>query len=260
MSTTAAPRGTGRARGVRGARAGLVPAVLSELHKFVSVRSTWWFVGGAAIVMVLNSLLATDDGDPATVQSVAVAQQTVSYFLQYILTMLGAVAVTGEFVSRSITVTFACTPSRTRVIAAKAIVVGGAVFAAGAVVAALGVGTVAVRFGEPGLLGAGVVADVAAMGLCLALLAMLGLGIGTLVRRSAGVLAIVVLLLVMVPELMKLAADRFGLPWLETVIDYTPGPAGWHLMTGGWEYAAVMLAWAVAALAAGGWVLRVRDV
>lgn len=234
--------------------------VLAELHKLATVRSTWWFVGGAATVMFVVAVLGADDGDPTTVLAAPVAMQALLYFVQYILGALGIVAVTSEFASRSITVTFACTPSRTRVMVAKALVVGGAVFVAGTAVAALGVGVAGARFGELGAMGTAEAADVVAMGLYLALLAMLGLGIGTLVRRTAGALAILVVLLLMVPELLGLAAEKFGAPWLATVADYTPSPAGWQLMSGQWEYALVLLAWAGAAVAAGARVLRVRDV
>ncbi|MUL43215.1 hypothetical protein FZ103_18930 [Streptomonospora sp. PA3] len=245
-------------RPLRGATTG--PAVLAELHKLATVRSTWWFTGGAAAAMLAIALLASDDGDPATALAVPIATQAVSNFVQFILGALGIVGVTGEFASRSITVTFACTPSRTRVMVAKALVVGGAVFAAGFAVAALGVGVAAVRFDEAAGIGAAEAADVAAMGLYLALLAMLGLGLGTLVRRTAGALAILVVLLVMVPELLGFAARKFGLAWLETAADYTPAPAGWQLMSGRWEYALVLLAWGGGAVAAGAWALKVRDV
>ncbi|GAA1775465.1 MULTISPECIES: hypothetical protein [Streptomonospora] len=232
----------------------------AELHKLVTVRSTWWFVGGAAAAMLAVTVLASDDRDPATVLAVPVAVQALANFVQYILGALGIAAVTGEFASRSITVTFACTPSRPRVMAAKALVVGGAVLVAGTAIAALGVGVAAARFDELGDLGAAEAADVARMGLYPAFLATLGLGIGTLVRRTAGALTIFVVLLVLVPELLGFAADRFGLAWLTTVADYTPSPAGWRFVSGQWEEALVLLAWSGAAVAAAAWTVRIRDV
>ena len=60
---------------------------------------------------------------------------------------------TNEFANRSITVTVMGTPSRVRVMLAKALVVGGVVFAVGTAVVGLGVGVAAARFDELGLLG-----------------------------------------------------------------------------------------------------------
>lgn len=233
---------------------------LAELHKLVTVRSTWWFAGGAAAIMLTVALIESGAGVPADAVAVPVTVQTLLYFVQYLLGTLGIVAVTGEFASRSITVTFACTPSRTRVILAKAGVVGAAVFIIGTSIAALGVIVITARLGDLGALGADEMSDVTAMGVYLALLAMLGLGLGTLVRRTAGALSILVVLLLMVPELLGLAARKFDAPWLATVADYTPAPAGWQVMSGRWEFALVLLAWAGAALATGAWMLRVRDV
>ena len=77
---------------------------------------------------------------PVGVHSVSVATMTVVNFVQYILLALGILAVTNEFANRSITVTVMGTPSRVRVMLAKALVVGGVVFVVGTAVVGLGVG------------------------------------------------------------------------------------------------------------------------
>jgi ABC-2 type transport system permease protein len=232
----------------------------AEWIKLRSLRSTWWFLGGSAVIMLLVALLEADDGDPSTVLATQVAASGLFYFVQYTLATFGMLAITGEFASRSITVTFACTPSRTRVMLAKALVMGGTVLLAGTSIAALGVGVAGVRFGELGALHGSHVADVLAMGLYLALLAVLALGIGTLVRRTAGGLAILILLLVVVPEILRLVSERFGAPVVDTIAQYTPAPAGSRLVSGDWEYGLVLGAWAASAVAAGIWALRSRDV
>lgn len=233
---------------------------LAEAYKLVSVRSTWWFLGGATAVMLAVALSEPDDGDPTTVLAVTAAVHALLYYVQYILLALGVLVATNEFASRGITVTLACTPSRTRVMAARTLVVGTTLFTVGTAIAALGVGVAGARFDELGTMGAQHAGQVVAMGLYLALLAVLGLGIGTLVRRTAGALAILVVLLLLVPELLGFAADRLSAPWLATFAEYTPSPAGWLLMSGQWEYAPVLAAWAAAAVGAGAWVLRARDV
>lgn len=168
-------------------------------------------------------------------------------------------SITSELATRSITVTFAATPSRGRVMVAKAVVTGIAGLVLGAAATALGVGTAAARHGEfPRVLG-DAAEQVAATGVYLGLLAVVSLGVGALVRRSAGALTCMFLLLLVVPEVLHLAAERFDAPFLDTFAGWTPAQAGWQLMSGQWEYVLVLVAWAVAAVAAGIGVLRSRD-
>ena len=182
-------------------------------------------------------------------------------FVQYILLALGIVAMTNEFGNRSITITVMGTPSRIRVMLAKAWVVGGAVFAVGT------------RGGSPrrrglgrsvpaslGLLDGRALGQILAMGGYLAAVAVVGLGLGTVVRRTAGTLAILVLLLLLVPEVLALLAARLDAPWVAAIGDYTPGPAGYRFIAGDWEWGLVLAGWALAAVAAGVWALRRRDV
>jgi ABC-2 type transport system permease protein len=119
-----------------------------------------------------------------------VAMGAVSYFVQYILAAFAMLAITSEFATRSITVTLVCTPSRTRVILAKTAVVGSLVLVAAVLVTGFGVVAGAMRFDELGDLGAAQLVAVLKIGIYLALLAVLALGIGTLVRRTAGGLAV----------------------------------------------------------------------
>jgi ABC-2 type transport system permease protein len=232
----------------------------AEWLKLRSVRSTWWFVGGATAVMLLTAGLEADAGGSAGLQSLAAVAMTVINFVQYILLALGIVAITNEFANRSITVTVMGTPSRIRVMLAKALVVGGAVFAAGMVVVLLGVWVLAVRFDELGLISRGDLAHLAAMGSYLSAIAVIGLGLGTVVRRTAGTMAILVLLLLLVPEILALIATRLDAGWIESLGGYTPGPAGYRFIAGEWQWGLVLLAWAVAALTAGVLALRTRDV
>jgi ABC-2 type transport system permease protein len=244
----------------RPAAATIAATAAAEWLKLRSVRSTWWFVGGAAAVMLLSTSIEVDDGDPATAQALATATTTVVNFVQHILMALGILAITNEFANRSITVTVMATPSRVRVMLAKALVVGGVVFAVGTAVVGLGVAVGAARFEEFGLLSTEDLARIVALGGYLAAVAVIGLGLGTLVRRTAGTLAIMVLLLLVIPEILALVARRLDAPWVERVADYSPGPAGFRFIAGDWEWGLVLGGWAAAALATGVWALRRRDV
>lgn len=240
-------------------RARLRDAIAAEWIKLWSLRSTWWYLGGAAAVVALTSLLESGDGDPTTADAVTPVLGAVSYFVQYILAAFGIVTITGEIATRSITVTMACTPRRTRVMVAKAIVVGGVVLVASFLMTGGGLLLTAARLGELALVDAAQRETVLAASVYLALLAVLSLGLATLVRRTAGALAIMLLLLLMVPELLRMLSERFEVPWINTVGDWTPSPIGWRLMEGEWADGLGLVAWAGAAVASAIWVLRRRD-
>src|SRR5262245_30719345 len=142
MSTKTFPRGLPAAP----PRAGTIPATTTaEWLKMRSLRSTRWFLGGAAVIVLLMAFLESDDGDPTTLSAVPVVMSAVNYFVQYVLAALGILTITGEYASRSITATMACTPSRARILAAKALVVLGTVLVTGLLVTSLGVLVTAVR-------------------------------------------------------------------------------------------------------------------
>src|SRR5262249_4170561 len=117
------------------------------------------------------------------------------------------VAITSEYATGLIHTTFTALPRRGRVLAAKAALVGGSVFVASLVAAAIAfvAGQHLLRangYGPPGYpvwtLPAGA-ARRAVLGsaLFLAALAVLALGVGTIVRRSAAAITAVLALLLM---------------------------------------------------------------
>lgn len=259
-TTRTAPAGWGtQVASPTAARSGLRDAVAAEWIKLWSLRSTWWYLGGAAAIVVLTSLLESGDGDPTTLDAEGPVLAAVSYFVQYVLAVFGIVAITGEIVTRSITVTMACTPRRTWIMIAKALVVGGVVLVASLLVTGGGLVLTAARFDELSLLDGAQAGTALAASVYLALLAVFSLGLATLVRRTAGALAIVLLLLLMVPELLRMLSERVGAAWINTVGDWTPGPIGWRLMEGEWADGLGLLAWAGAAIGSAIWVLRRRD-
>jgi ABC-type transport system involved in multi-copper enzyme maturation permease subunit len=241
------------------AAATLASTVAAEWWKLRSLRSTRWFLGGAALLMLLMAVLESNDGDPTTIQAVSVAMGAVNYFVQYILAAFAMLAITSEFATRSITVTLVCTPSRTRVMLAKTAVVGSIVLIAGVLVTGLGVVAGATRFDELGDLGAAEVVAVLKIGSYLALIAVLALGIGTVVRRTAGGLAVLLVLLLILPEILSLVAERFVLDALSAAIQFTPTLAGSRFMGGEWEFGLVLLGWASAGVLVGIWALSTRD-
>lgn len=241
-------------------RAGTTVSTASaEWLKLRSVRSTWWFLGGSLLIMLLLAVAETNDGDPTTSQGVGIAMNGIAYFVQFILAGMAVLAITSEFATRSIVTTFACTPVRTRVMVAKTMIIGAVVGISGVLLTLLVVTVSAIRFDEAGTLSASLVGNVLAAGGYLATIAVLSLGFGALVRRTAGGLAIIVALLMLVPEVLGLLATRFNAPAFDTVADYTPAPAGYRFMAGEAEAGIILAGWIVAGIALGCWALRSRD-
>jgi ABC-2 type transport system permease protein len=234
-----------------------VSTASAEWLKLRSVRSTWWFLSGSSLIMLLLAVAETNDGDPMTSQGVGIAMNGIAYFVQFILAGMAVLAITSEFATRSIVTTFACTPVRARVMLAKAVIIGAVVGLSGVLLTLLVVVVAAIRFDET--LSPSLVENVLAAGGYLATIAVLSLGVGALVRRTAGGLAIIVALLMLVPEVLGLLAARFGASVLDTVADYTPAPAGYRFMAGEADAGIILAAWIVAGLVVGCWALRARD-
>jgi hypothetical protein len=181
-------------------------------------------------------------------------------WVQLIFGALGMLVVTSEYATRSIMVTLACTPSRTRLLLAKTAVVGVAVFAAGGLVAVLGVVAGAPVLQKYWEFDAGqVTGRILAIAAYMALIAVLALGLGTLIRRSAGTIAVLFALLYVVPLVLQGVATSLNVEFLITVADFTPGAAGERFMAGDPAFGLVLTAWAAAAVTAGVWVMRKRD-
>jgi ABC-2 type transport system permease protein len=172
--------------------------------------------------------------------------------------------------------TLAAMPRRLTVLGAKAIVVTGLVLAAGtiAVLGSLLAGRLILpghgftpAHGFPPLsLGDGPVLRAAAGSvLYLALIALLSLGIATVVRDSAAAIGLVLGLLYLFPIFAALITDRTVQRHLLQAAPMTAGldiqaTTGLRsLPLGPWAGLGVLAAWAAGALLAGGLLLRLRD-
>jgi ABC-2 type transport system permease protein len=246
----------------------LARAAAAEWLKVRSLRSSWWFAGGALLMMLVVAALEADSaardlkaqgGEPGSVEAASTAVTAVAW-VHLVLGSFGMLAMTSEYATRSIVVTLACTPSRTRLLLAKAAVAGAAVFAAGLLIAALGVAASAPLLGDYGDFAPGqIAARILAMGAHLALIAVLALGLGTLIRRSAGTLTVLFVLLLVGPQALQELAEVLDAGFLVTAADHTPAPAGDRFMAGEPAFGLVLAAWATGAVVAGVWALRTRD-
>lgn len=250
----------------------------SEWIKFRSVRSVPAALVATAVVVVIGGVLvaagyrsgwstmaagdrATFDPANASLQGIEVAQLFVG--------TLGVLSVTGEYTSGLIRTTFAATPQRARVLVAKALILGGVVWALCTVASFAGffagqaVLTAPARhasLGDPGVLRA-----VFGGGVYLVLIGLFGLGIGALLRRTAAALAGLYGIVLVLPVALGLVPGDLG----ARVREYLPATAGRQFWTvvrkgdhtlGAWPGIAVFALYVVVTGAAALVALRRRDV
>ncbi|MEJ2577918.1 MAG: hypothetical protein P8Z68_02340, partial [Kineosporiaceae bacterium] len=174
--------------------------------KFTSTR-LWWgmligtiavsaplaLVGAALAGRPINETTTPGLDDPATLRSI----YTSGLSIAYILTLtIGIITMAGEFRHQTFTATALASPRRYRVVLAKLVTVSligagyGVASVASSVLAALPV--VLVRGGSPHLTGDGVPRALALVVLAVALWAVLGLGVGTLIRNQVVALLVAV--------------------------------------------------------------------
>jgi hypothetical protein len=185
---------------------------------------------------------------------------------QLLFGVLGVLAITTEFSSGMIRATFAAAPRRPLVLAAKAGVLGAVTLAAGEISAfgAFYTGQAMLKAPAPHatLSQPGVLRAAAMAGAYPALIALISLGIGAIIRHTAGAVCALVGVVFVLPVLFSLGsssrntAQKF-LPdtMRNSLIAVKPFA---HMLSPGVTFG-LLCAYAMAALAAGAWVLARRD-
>ena len=245
-----------------------------EWQKLRTVRSTWYLLAVFAAGLIGVAMLALSHENYAQMPAAdrASFDPTSDGLLglvlgQLLLGSLGVIAITTEFSSGMIRATFAVAPRRPLVLAAKAAVLGAVTLAAGEVsaFAAFLVGQAALKapaphaaLGQPGVLRAVLMA-----GAYPALIALIGLGIGAIIRHTAGAISCLVGVLFVLPLLLfalgnsvQNAAQKFLPDTMRNSLTAVRPVA--HLLSP-WLTFSVLCGYAMAALAAGAWVLARRD-
>jgi ABC-2 type transport system permease protein len=262
-------------------RNALANAMAAEWTKVWSVRSTWLCLAGTVAASALGALTlggsqATEALREGVVGARVVATDPVisaSAFAQYAVITLAMLMVTAEYASGSIRGTLQAVPIRGRMLAAKALVVAPAMFAAGVLsggVAALVTYLVlsADVFGGLAVLPAGeALGDLLRLGVYCALTAVLTVGVSVAVRSSAGALTAMFMLTMGLPLMLLMTGSQAaldvsmrlpmfaGLAFMESADNLTGGPIPYPAGEG----LAWLVAWTAAALAGGYVVLRRRD-
>ena len=255
-------------------------ALRSEWTKLRTVRSSWWALGLAlGLTLLMSAFVAAtvstsgkppgDSGEDVMMLSLAGV-----LFAQFAVVGLAVVAITGEHATGTIRATFAANPRRHAVLAAKAAIVAAVVLVVG-VVGSLA----AFLMAQPILHGNGFIAAngyatlslgdgaspraVAGSGLYLALIGLLSLGVGAILRHTAAaittVLALMFLPLIfagLLPESAQDTVQRIA-PMTAGICIQTTAGHGAPLSPG--AGIAVLAAWAAAAMLGGTWLIGRRD-
>ncbi|MBO2460886.1 ABC transporter permease [Actinomadura violacea] len=261
----------GRDGGAERTGGGMPGAVAAEWTKLWSLRSTWWGLASAVVLMGLMCLVlasstvsnntnevASDDQGVVSVSGVAISALDM---VQFVVVAVAILVITGEYATGGIRSTLQWVPRRGRMLMAKAVVLAAVTLPAGVVLGVVGTAVAGPVLGEWGRFRAVVFVDDALQaGVYLALVSVLVLGLGAMLRSTAGTLTTAFLFLLVVPMLLVNAGSSVG----RRAADVLPSGAGRHFMSGDGPYpagvgAVILAAWAVAALWGGVLVLRRRD-
>jgi hypothetical protein len=211
----------------------------SEWTKFRSVRSTVWTLLAAAVATVgLGAALCAayvsryDQltlGERARFDPMSFNLRGL-FLAQLAIGVLGVLVISSEYTTGMIRTSFAAVPQRRTVISAKSFVflvvafVVGVVACFGAFVA--GQSILASKHLNVGLSDPGVLRAIAGGGVYLALIGLLGLAFGTLLRRTAGAIAALFGLVLVLPPLASVLPS----PWGSDIPKYLPSDAGQSML------------------------------
>ena len=256
-----------------------VRVVNSEWIKFRTLRSTIWTLAATVIVMVgivtlFSAILASQGngrGAPISIDVFSIAASMASLAV----VVLGVLVITGEYSTGMIRSTLAAVPRRLPALWAKAVVLAVSIFVVSTFAMGISLVVMALFLGGKGLapdLGDGQTLRIlVGVPLYLTAIALLAFAIGALLRHSAGALATVLGLLLVIQNL-------FMIPWtpLQHISPFLPGTAGARvLMTQAsldalgqgsvgailspWQGYGVLLAWVAVLLSTAAVLLRRRS-
>lgn len=265
---------------------GFARIVVSEWIKLRTLRSTVWTLVTTllltlAVVLVfcwfiVSSVPAGTSGNVDGVGSGTFIFGIAASLAQLPVVILGVLIISGEYSTGMIRSTFAAVPRRLPALWAKAVVLAASVFAVSTVATGLSLGIMALLLGPSGLapkLGdEGTVRVLAGLPLYLTAIALFAFAVGALLRHSAGALATVLGLLVIITNI-------FLFPWkpMAMVGPFLPSNAGTRIMMTQeqldtisqnsvgvaplepWQGYGVLLAWVAILLTAAAVLVRHRD-
>ena len=264
-----------------GHKAGFGDQLLAEWTKIRSVRSTPWTL----IVFVVATLGLTALFTWLTVHAIEsgraprrgaeLATDPVDLILgtglglgQLAICVLGVLTMTTEYSTGVIRASLLAVPKRLHVLAAKAVVFAALIFILGEIASfcSFFIGkTIVAPVSTVALSQPGVTRAVIGAGLYLTVLGLFALAIGTLLRHTAGAIAIVIFLVLVAPGLLSLLNSY---DWGAHIHAWFPIVAGGYItadhqqagqLLTPWQGFGVFCGWTALLLAAGGYLLHRRD-
>ena len=255
----------------------LLRSVRAEWIKFWSLRSTWItsFITIALTVLFgagLTAVLGRTEEYQDTAKNLITQGLT---FGQIVVAVLGALIITGEYSSGQIRSSLAAVPKRGQLLASKAVVLAIISFLLGSVSVFLSWAISKPFLGEH----AGSLTDshyfghIWGSGLVFVGIALMTLGLGFLLRSTAGTITVIVSLLFVITAPLQLAASKWE--WINKVIGCLPstvsesvsdpfqrttewGAQGVQFLSHG-QAVAVFAAWALVPLIIAWFVFSRRD-
>ncbi|NUP52178.1 MAG: ABC transporter permease subunit [Catenulispora sp.] len=280
MTAVAEPAGPARgaARRPHPGKVTQTRVLTSEWIKFRSLRSSYWslLVGCGAMIGLglLFSMVITSKWDTMSPlrrrDFDAITVPLRGYFLgQLAVGVLGVMVVTGEYSTGMIRASLSAVPKRLPVLWAKATVFAVAVWltttATAFVCFFIGQGFFSGKHIQADLSTPGALRVVIGTGLYLTVVGLLGVGLGTVIRSTAGAIAALFATLLVLPVLGEVLNFT---SWGDKVNPYLPSNAGQALLAVHTEASGQMRPWpgfalfagyAVAVLAVAAYLLKRRD-
>jgi ABC-2 type transport system permease protein len=261
-------------------RPGFGRLLAAEWTKIRSVQSTVWSLLAFVVVAVgfstlIAAVIAHDWNTPGNHPNHArlLTDPTAVIFGaglglgQLAICVLGVIVITNEYTSGTIRASLLAVPHRIPMLTAKALVFAVidfvvsaiAVFAVFFITTAILRSHVSITLGQPGVTRA-VIGAV----LYLTVLGLFALAVGGLIRHTAGAIAIVIALVIVVPPLVSLIPGTIA----NHIHGYLPTVAGELVaqtsqqsgdVLSGWQGFGVFCLWTAVLLVACGWLLMRRD-
>lgn len=250
--------------------------VRSEWIKLRSLRSTWFTLAGAVLaVIVIGTVVGyatnahwSSIGPEERARFEPITRSLVGVNLgQLIIGVLGVLLISGEYATGMVRATFAAVPRRLPVLTAKAVLYAVVLYPV-----LLAATLAAFLWGQHGLASHGTTLSAphalrAVLGAAayLDLVGLLALALGFIVRSTAGGIATLVGLLLVLPGIGQALPQS----WRENTVPYLPSQAGGALYIPRpedpgslhfWAGGGVLCLWVLGALVIAGVLLKRRDV
>ena len=249
---------------------------LSEWTKLRSVRSTRWSLLAMVVLIVGIGILACavfesrwphlSPTDKQNFHPLRVNLAGVN-FAQLAIGVLGVLAITAEYSTGMIRSTFSAVPKRLPVLWGKAAVFGAVAFAVSLpavfIVFLVGQSILSGRHIDVGISHPGVLRALFGAALFLTVMGLFGLGLGAIIRNTAGAIAALAGIVFVLPPVIGLLPSSIS----ESIEPYLPSKAGGTVWTitpdphtlAPWAGFALFCAYAAVALAIAAVLMRRRD-